>query len=356
MFNIGDKTLKIPIIQGGMGVGISLGGLAGAVAAAGGAGVISAAQIGFKEKDFYENNLEANKRAIHKEMKKAREQAPDGIIGVNLMVAMNHFKEYALEAAKAGADFIVSGAGLPVELPAYVEGKKIALAPIVSTEKAAKVILRYWERKYKRTADFVVIEGPKAGGHLGFSGEQLEEYLDKNEGRKKYQEEVKKIISIIRKFGEKFSGKIPIVLGGGIRTAKDVEDAMSLGVDAVQVGSLFVTTRECDADIRYKNAYICHTTEDVQIVKSPVGMPGRAIRNEFIKKVEQGIRFPAKKCLGCIHTCNPGTTPYCITDALIHAAKGELDEALLFCGAHACESNKLQTVKEVVDSLLPGRL
>lgn len=356
MFKIGKKLLKIPIVQGGMGIGISLSGLAGAVAAEGGAGVISAAQIGFQEEDFYENNLEANKRAIHKEMKKARKLAPDGIIGFNLMVAMNHYKEYALEAVKAGADFIVSGAGLPVELPAYVEGSQVALAPIVSTEKAARVILRCWERKYKKTADFVVIEGPKAGGHLGFSPEQLDQYLEKSQGEKKYQEEVRKIISVIQKYSEKFSRKIPVVLAGGIRTSKDVENALSLGADAVQVGSRFVTTKECDADDAYKNAYIGYNTNDVQIVKSPVGMPGRAIRNSFIEKVEQGVRFPAKKCLGCIHTCNPGKTPYCITDALIHAAKGDLDEALLFCGAHACESNKLETVKEVVDSLLPGRL
>lgn len=356
MFKIGNKKLEIPIVQGGMGVGISLGNLAGAVAALGGAGVISGAQIGFREKDFYENNLEANKRAMHKEMKKARDKAPDGIVGINLMVAMNHYKEYAVEAVKAGADFIVSGAGLPVELPGIVKGSSIALAPIVSTEKAAKVILRYWEKKYKKTADFIVIEGPKAGGHLGFSPKQLEQYLGDGQKENNYREEVKKIITVVKNYSEKFSRKIPVVLGGGIRRREDVEEAMSLGADAVQVGSRFVTTRECDADIAYKNAYLDYSTDDIQIVESPVGMPGRAIRNSFMEKVSQGIRFPAKKCLGCIHTCDPAKTPYCITDALIHAAKGELEEALLFCGAHACEINKMQTVKEVVDSLLPGRL
>lgn len=342
---INGKTLEIPVVQGGMGIGISLGGLAGAVAKEGGAGTISVSQIGYREPDFYTNTLEANKRAIHKEMKKAREIAPKGIIGCNIMVAMNHYEENVKEIIAAGADFIVSGAGLPVKLPAYTKGSDIAIAPIVSTEKSANVILKYWDKKYGRTADFVVIEGPKAGGHLGFTKEQLEEY----DGAA-YDAEIRKIIAVIKRYEEKYATEIPVVVGGGISNREEAVHAMELGADAVQVASRFVTTKECDADEKYKQAYIDAGKEDIIIVKSPVGMPGRAIRNPFMERIATEGRIPPKQCLNCIHTCNPAETPYCITDALIQAAKGNTDNALLFCGAKAYEAKKMETVKEVMDS------
>ncbi|MCI5503837.1 MAG: nitronate monooxygenase family protein [Anaerobutyricum sp.] len=345
LFTIGTKSVKIPLVQGGMGIGISLGGLAGAVAKEGGIGMISAAQIGYREPDFYQNPLEANRRAIHSELEKARAIAPDGIIGFNVMVAMNHYEEHVREIVAAGADLIVSGAGLPVDLPAYTEGSDIALAPIVSTEKSAKVILKYWDKKYKRTADLLVIEGPSAGGHLGFIPKQLEEFIPSV-----YDEEVKKILGIVRQYEEKYDRKIPVVLAGGIRNHEDYLHAMSLGVDGIQVATRFVTTVECDADERFKEAYLHANKEDIQIVKSPVGMPGRAICNPLIQTVSGGNRIPPEKCLGCIHTCKPTETPYCITEALIHAVKGELDQALLFCGEKAYEAKKIETVKEVVDS------
>lgn len=344
-FAIGKKEVKVPLLQGGMGVGISLGSLAGAVAKEGAVGIISAAHPGYREPDFYQNPVEANKRAIHAELKKARSIAPDGIIGFNIMVAMNYYEEYVHEIVKAGADIIVSGAGLPADLPAYIEGSSVAIAPIVSTEKSAKVILKYWDKKYKRTADILVIEGPLAGGHLGFRLKQLEEYTPEW-----YDEEVKKILAIVRQYEEKYGHKIPVVLAGGIRNHEDYVHAMSLGVDGIQVASRFVPTVECDADEKYKNAYLQAQAGDIEIVKSPVGMPGRAIHNQLMDKVGSGQRVPAKKCLNCIHTCNPATTPYCITDALIHAAKGELDDALLFCGGKAYEADHIGTVKEVIDS------
>jgi NAD(P)H-dependent flavin oxidoreductase YrpB (nitropropane dioxygenase family) len=344
-FYIGKKQVTIPIFQGGMGIGISLGGLAGAVAKEGAVGTISAAQIGFREPDFYENTVEANKRAIHKEMKKARETAPDGIIAFNVMVAMNDYETYVHEIIKAGADMIVSGAGLPVDLPAYTKDSDISIAPIVSTEKSAKVILKYWDHKYQRTADAVVIEGPLAGGHLGFRMKQLEQF-----SKDIYAEEVKKILQVIRGYEEKYGKKIPVVLGGGLNTREDYLWARELGADGIQVASRFVTTKECDADEAYKTAYLQAEKEDISIIKSPVGMPGRAIKNKFIQKVMDGQRVPPKRCLNCIHTCNPGTTPYCITEALIHAAKGELDEALIFCGANSWKAEKIETVKEVLHS------
>ena len=176
---IGEKTAALPLIQGGMGVGVSLSGLAGAVAREGGIGVISTAQIGFREPDFPDNSKEANLRAMVSELKQAKKIAAkadgscDGLIGYNIMTATRDYPDYVKAAAKAGADVIISGAGLPVDMPEYVKGTDTKIAPIVSSEKAARIILKMWDRHYKRTADFLIIEGPHAGGHLGFSNEEL---------------------------------------------------------------------------------------------------------------------------------------------------------------------------------------
>lgn len=358
---IGDKIARIPIIQGGMGVGVSLGNLAGAVAKEGGVGIISTAQIGFREPDFETNRLEANSRAIKQEYDKARAIAPKGIIGFNIMVALREYKQHVIDAIKAGADIIISGAGLPTELPAIAatvadENPNVKLAPIVSTEKSARVILKYWDKKYNRTADMIVIEGPRAGGHLGFTKEQLDEYLpekttDALSGPEKYEAEIQKIIKVVEGYSEKYGRHIPVVLAGGISDKADVQDAFAQGVDGVQVATRFVTTEECDADIRYKQAYINASKEDVIIVKSPVGMPGRAILNPFMKRVKVEGKVEHSPCHGCLARCNPSEIPYCITDGLVNAAKGDVDNALLFCGADAYKATRIETVREVMNSL-----
>lgn len=344
---IGDRIVKKPIFQGGMGIGISLGNLAGTVAREGGVGVISAAQIGFREPDFLQNPKEANLRAILKEYKKARKISPEGVIGFNIMVAMRYYDAYVKAAVDAGADVIISGAGLPLTLPELVMESQTKIAPIVSTEKSANVILRYWAKKYKRTADFIVIEGPKAGGHLGFDREQIERF-DQNA----YDEEIKKILKVIKTYEETFQTKIPVVIAGGITTCEDAEHAFSLGADAIQVASRFVTTEECDADLRLKKMYLQAEQKDIAIVQSPVGMPGRAIENAFIKQVKAGKKFPPKKCTGCLQKCKPSEIPYCITQALVNAAIGNVEEGLIFCGENTWKAEKIETVKEVIDSLL----
>ncbi len=357
---IGNLTAKRPIIQGGMGVGVSLGNLAGAVAKEGGVGIISSAQIGYREPDFETNTKAANLRAIQKEYDKARAIAPDGVIGFNIMVALQYYEEMVKAAAEAGADLIISGAGLPTDLPGYVAGTDTKIAPIVSSEKSANVILKYWDKKYSRTADLVVIEGPKAGGHLGFSKEQIafytgesaEEGADSQGMSATYEEEILKICSVVKSYGEKYGVKTPVVVAGGIDDAAEMERVMKLGVQGVQVATRFVTTVECDADEKYKMTYVNASKEDIQIVKSPVGMPGRAIRNQFMDRVMNGEKFPPKRCLGCLRKCNPGEIPYCITESLIHAAKGEVEDALLFCGANAYKAERIETVKEVMESLM----
>ena len=385
---IGDKSLLYPIIQGGMGVGISLSSLAAHVAGNGGMGIISTAQIGFREDDFYKNPIEANLRAVKTELQKARDIAAEvfekrfkvskqaskfleklknynPFIGFNIMVATNKYADYVIEAVKAGADIIISGAGLPIELPELVakgqalseNAKKTCIAPIVSSRKSAKVILKMWDRKYNTTADAVVIEGPLAGGHLGFSYDELHELgadtmASKNYKREKYDAEIKEIIEEVRIYEEKFGKKIPVFVAGGIYTKEDMDHAISLGADGVQMGTRFVTTYECDAPDDYKQTYIDAKEEDIVITKSPVGMPGRAIRNDFMDRLKTGP-IPIRHCHNCLalSVCDRKTIPYCITDALCSAANSDESHALLFCGSNAYRATVLEHVEDIMKEL-----
>lgn len=365
---IGNLVAKHPVIQGGMGVGVSLSSLAGAVAKAGGIGIISTAQIGFKDQDFGKNPMAANLRAIHSELKKAREKAPQGILGFNIMVATKEYASYVKEAVKAGADVIISGAGLPIDMPKFVaeaenenggsekKERRTMIAPIVSSVKSALVICRMWDRKYHTAPDFVVVEGPCAGGHLGFSREQLTElgadtdHVAETFNEAAYDKEIRGIIETVKSFAEKYKKHIPVITAGGIFDHKDVLHQFALGAEGVQAATRFVTTEECDADIAYKEAYINAKEKDIVIVKSPVGMPGRAIKNKFLERVAQGP-VKVERCFRCLEHCNPAETPYCITKALINAAEGKIDEALLFCGSNAYRCEKIETVPEVMAAL-----
>lgn len=340
---IGDLIARIPVIQGGMGVGVSLSGLAGAVAAAGGVGVISTAQIGYREPDFAKNPIECNLRAIGREIGKARELAKGGIIGVNIMVATRRYNDYVRAAVEAGVDLIISGAGLPMNLPELIGGSATRIAPIVSGKKALAVITRYWEKKYNRLPDLVVVEGPKAGGHLGFSGEELERYETES-----YDGEVREILQYTRELEESHQVRIPVVVAGGVFQREDMEHYLEMGASGVQLATRFVTTKECDASDAYKQAYLDARKEDIVIVKSPVGMPGRAIHNAFLDKVNRGERF-MRGCRQCITTCHPDTAPFCITEALINAVEGRLDEGLIFCGSNAYRCDKIETVAEIME-------
>lgn len=344
---IGDLTAKIPVIQGGMGVGISLSRLAGAVAAEGGIGIISTAQIGYREPDFDEHPIEANLRAIGSEIAKARELARDGIVGVNIMVATREYERYVKAAVEAGADLIISGAGLPMKLPELTKGSRTKIAPIVSSLKSAEVILKYWKKKYDRLPDLVVIEGPRAGGHLGFKLEELEQ-IDDAAYDEAYDEEIKRILARVKEYAQEKDTTIPVVVAGGVYERSDMEHYLAMGAAGVQVATRFVTTYECDAAEEYKQAYIHAQKEDIIIVKSPVGMPGRAILNPFMKRAKEG-QIPHGRCHMCISTCKPAETPYCITEALVNAAVGNVDEALLFCGSNAYRAKGLEHVKDIMD-------
>ena len=343
---IGDLKAKLPIIQGGMGVGISLSNLAGTVSNLGGIGVISTAQIGYTEDDFKHNTVKANLRMIGEHIKKARDIAPKGILGVNIMVAIEDYSLHVKEAIKNGIDVIISGAGLPIDLPQIAKGSKAKLVPIVSSVKSASVLLKMWDRKSKTTPDAVVVEGPKAGGHLGFKPEELQADSEAMDGTT-FDKVIKKVIALLREYEVKYKKTIPVIVAGGINTKADMEHVFSLGASGIQVGTKFIPTEECDANIRYKKAYLNVDKDDLLIIKSPVGMPGRAIKNKLIEETLEG-RIPIKRCSRCIKTCNPATTPYCITDALIEAAKGDVDNGLLFSGASIEKQSKIRTVKEVL--------
>lgn len=347
---IGDLVARIPVMQGGMGVGVSLSGLAGAVAAEGGIGILSTAQIGYRDPDFDSDPIGCNLKAIKTELDKARKLAGNGILGMNIMVATRQYEEYVKAAVAAGVDLIVSGAGLPMNLPGLVKDAKTKLVPIVSSVKSTQVIIKYWLKKYSRLPDAIVIEGPLAGGHLGFSAEQLNDLENL-----RFDDEVEKIIHTVKQLEEEHRFEIPVIMAGGIYTREDMEHYLKFGVSGVQMATRFVTTYECDADDAYKQSYIDAKKEDIVIVKSPVGMPGRAILNPFMERVAGG-EIPHGKCHLCVSTCDPAKTPYCITDALINAVTGNVNEALLFCGANAYRATKLEHVKDIMKEFAPERI
>jgi nitronate monooxygenase len=343
---IGELMAPLPIIQGGMGVGVSRSNLASAVAAEGGVGVISGVQIGFEEPDFERNAKESNIRALRNEIRKAKEKSKGGILGVNLLVAMNNYTEMAKAAVEEGIDLIISGAGLPTELPELVKGSRTKAVPIVSSGKAASVILKLWQRRYNYIPDLIIVEGPEAGGHLGFSMESLQ--AGDSPELSQIIREVREVIAPYEQTGAK---KISVVAAGGIFDGNDIANIMKKGADGVQMSTRFVATHECDADIRYKNAYIASSAEDIIITKSPVGLPGRAIKNSFIEAISGG-RQPVKHCYGCLRTCNPGDTLYCISKALINAVRGDIENGLIFTGSNAHRVNKIVSVRELMEELV----
>ncbi|SFC31938.1 NAD(P)H-dependent flavin oxidoreductase [Clostridium uliginosum] len=342
---IGNLIARIPIIQGGMGIGVSSSKLASAVANAGGIGIISAAQIGYEDDNFEKEPLKSNLIALKKHILLAKSKAPNGIIGINAMVASSNYAEHIKVAIEAGIDLIISGAGLPTMLPKIAKGSNVKLAPIVSSLKAAKVILKLWDKHDNVAPDLIIIEGPKAGGHLGFKLEDLE-----NETIN-YDNTILSIIEETKKYSEKYSKEIPVVVAGGVYDGYDIAKYLKLGASGVQMATRFVATEECDASQAFKDAYINCSKEDIVIVKSPVGMPGRAIKNKFVEKTLSG-KQKITKCYNCLTPCNPAETPYCISNALINSVKGNVDEGLIFCGENASRINKITTVQELMDELV----
>ena len=343
---IGSLSIAVPVVQGGMGVGISLSGLASAVANEGGVGVISSAGLGLLYRNFSENFLEASIFGLKEEIRKAREKTL-GVIGVNVMVAMTNYVDMIKTSISEKIDIIIAGAGLPLDLPSFLKKDSITkLIPIVSSARAAKIICEKWKANYDYLPDAVIVEGPKAGGHLGFKEEQL--------GDNNYSLEnlVPEIVNELKPFEEKYNQTIPLIAAGGIYTGEDIHNIMNLGASGVQMATRFVTTDECDASQAFKQAYIDAAEKDIEIIKSPVGMPGRAIFSNFIQKVRDGRKQPKKCPFKCIKTCDITKSPYCIIIALINALKGNFENGFAFAGSNAFRATKISSVKEVFQSLI----
>ena len=342
---IGDLTAKLPIIQGGMGIGISLSSLSSAVANEGGIGIIATAGIGMNEPDFYTNYLEANIKGLRSEIRKARELTK-GILGVNIMVALTNFADLVKTAIEEKIDIIFSGAGLPLNLPQYItEGIKTKIVPIVSSARAATIIAKKWTEKYNYLPDAIVVEGPKAGGHLGFKAEMID---DPDHALEKL---IPEVVEAVKPFEKQYGKPIPVIAAGGIYTGADIYKFFQLGASGVQMATRFVTTYECDASDKFKQTYVDSSKEDMVIIKSPVGLPGRAIRNTFLDEVSQGKKKPFKCLYHCLKTCELEKSPYCITLALINAKKGNLSHGFAFAGENAYRAKEIISVKELVEKL-----
>ena len=348
MLTLAGKALPVPILQGGMGVGVSLGGLAGAVAACGGMGCISTADAGYREPDFARDPASANHRALTAEIQKAKALAKGaGLVAINAMVATQDYAAAIRTAVEAGVDAVVSGAGLPLELPGLVGTQEVAIAPIVSSARAAKLILRRWAKEFSRTADFVVIEGCKAGGHLGFAEADL--LADHCQS---LDEILPEVLAEVQPYEAQFGHAIPVFVAGGIYTGADMAHYTKLGAAGVQLATRFIPTYECDASQTYKDVLLAAKPEDVRIIHSPVGMPGRALNTPLVQALAEGKRFPPKHCARCLKTCDPAAVPYCITHALIEAVKGNVEEGLFFCGENVGRLDRMRTVRELMDELV----
>ncbi|MEN6439119.1 MAG: nitronate monooxygenase family protein [Syntrophobacter sp.] len=342
---IGDLVADIPIIQGGMGIGVSLSRLASAVAGEGGIGVIATAGIGVLGTDRNQGYLEASINVLREEIRKAKE-ATKGILGVNIMVALTNFADMVETSIAEGIDLILSGAGLPLDLPKYLkDGVRTKLVPIISSAKAARIICKRWMSRYHMLPHAFVVEGPLAGGHLGFTTQHID---DPDYTLEKI---IPEVVEAVGAFEREHGVRIPVIAAGGVFTGADIHKFLKLGAAGVQMGTRFVATDECDADERFKQCYVDSKPEDLVIIESPVGMPGRAIRNEFIESIQEGQKKPFKCPYHCITSCNCTDSPYCIAMALANAKKGNLKNGFAFAGQNAHRVEKIVPVKELIQSL-----
>jgi len=348
---LGNKSLKKPVIQGGMGIGVSRSSIAGAVAKEGGMGVISAAQIGYDSPKFKMNPEEANLQTLPIEIKKAKELSMgNGMIAVNIMSVTQLYGTYVKVAVEAGADAIISGAGLPLNLPEFVSNSETKIAPVVSSMKGADLMMRIWDRKYGRTADFLIMESPFSGGHQGYKRDELKDIEAANRA---FEDDVKQVIESKKIYEKKYNRIIPLFIAGGIFSRNDVKHVIALGADGVQVGTRFIATKECDASEIFKKTFVKSTSDDLIIIESPVGMPARVIRNSFVERMIHGDE-KITYCYNCLKACNPSTAKYCISQALINAVQGDTDNGLIFSSTRVGEISEISTVKEVMDDLYPN--
>lgn len=342
ILKIGNLEISPPIIQGGMGVRVSRANLAAAVANEGCAGVIASAGIGKYEKTTKGDFNKLNAEALRYEIRKARSMT-GGVIGVNIIVALSDYDALARTVVDEKVDMIISGAGLPLSLPKYLNGNDIKLIPIVSSARALKIICRKWKMNFDRIPDAVIVEGVKAGGHLGY---HYQDILDNTTSSLEH------ILREVLEIANTFNPKIPVIAAGGIFDGKDMAYFLRLGASGVQMATRFVCTDECDVHDNFKQAYLNARAEDITIIKSPIGLPGRVISNSFVKEIKQGRTVPFKCKYHCLRPCEPDKAPYCIAEVLARAAEGNLNESFAFAGSNAWRCNEIIPVKLLVNKLV----
>ena len=347
---IRDITIPLPIIQGGMGVQISTAPLASAVANCGGAGTLASVGLGYGMEENETDFLAASRKGLIQEIRQTK-QMTDGVIGVNIMVALNNFVDLVRTTVKEGVDFIASGAGLPLRLPEYTEGSSIKLLPIVSSARAAHIIMKTWKKRYGILPDGIIVEGPLAGGHLGFKRQEL------GDGKKDMLEAiVSKVLKTVDDITKGLRQTIPVIAAGGIFDGKDIAKFIRMGAQGVQMGTRFVATHECPISDEFKELYVNAGEDDVTIIDSPVGMPGRAIMTKLIEVVRDNGKIPFKCNYVCLKTCNPKKVPYCIAKALFNAVSGLLDKAVVFAGQNVARVKEIVYVKALMDELVSETL
>ncbi len=344
---IGKHEVTYPLIQGGMGVRVSGASLAGHVARCGGIGLIATAGIAMNSPRYDGSNyFTAEPLALIDELREAYKIAPDGVIGTNCMVAVTDYAELVRASCEGGAKLIVSGAGLPLNLPELTaDWPDVALVPIVSSVKAAMLILKKWNRNYNRLPDAIVVEDPDtAGGHLG---EKLE-----NIGTGQYDQyaTVRGVKQLLR---DEYESDAPVIAAGGVWSRADFDDALEQGADGVQMGTRFVTTEECDADEAFKQAYLQCSKEDIGLIMSPAGLPGRALYGNVEAIRARDLKLTPKCPTGCLRKCAYKTDGerFCIVHALDRAQRGDVETGLIFCGSNAWKADRIETVAGIFEDL-----
>ncbi len=345
--HIGDVTVPVPIIQGGMGVRVSTASLASAVANCGGAGTIASVGLGSKAGEAEEDFIRSSREGLEHEIREARSKT-NGVIGVNILAALSNFEDLARTASREGVDYIISGAGLPLRLPEFAEGSPAKLIPIVSSARVAQILIKSWEKRYNRIPDAFVVEGPLAGGHLGFS---LDEIMSKQENALEHI--VADVLKIVREHEQRCNVAIPVIAAGGIFDGSDIARFLKLGAQGVQMGTRFVATDECSVPDSFKQKYLNARDEDIVLIKSPVGLPGRAIRTQFIDKLIQERGEKIMCAYQCLKTCDMNTAPYCIANLLLNAVDEHLTEdAIIFASRNVSRIKEIIPVKKLMDSLV----
>jgi nitronate monooxygenase len=342
---IGDLKVKLPIIQGGMGVRVSNSSLVSAVSNEGALGVIAAVGLGeeieIKEISYPKRSCISLAQSIQQTRQRTKNP-----FGVNIMCVLTNYEELVNVAQDESVDVIISGAGLPLRLPSLIKNKKTKLVPIVSSARAASIICDTWLRRYKCLPDALIVEGPLAGGHLGYSRAELEDKENFS-----LENILQKVVLVAHQF-EKDAKKIPVIAAGGIFDGKDIAKFIRLGASGVQMATRFVCTYECDVAQEYKEAYLAVKADDIVIIQSPVGLLGRVIRNEFVKRIIQGERMDFNCEYHCLYTCDPKKVNYCIAKALLNASRGQMNKGFAMCGSNAYRINKIVSVKELISELV----